>query len=147
MRDKILDAIKATLTDICVIDKGEELLGDMIAEDLGMDSLDKAELVMSMEEKFSINLGADDVENVKTVDELITIVENRINATYPNKQEECNCEECTCEGGSSTILPTDETETTEEEPADEAIEEEDTVEETVEEEPTEEPAKEEEPEA
>jgi|TARA_B100001964_G_scaffold232729_1_gene288911 acyl carrier protein len=44
-------------------------------EDIGADSLDIVELVMELEEHFELEIPDDDAENIKTVEELITYIE------------------------------------------------------------------------
>ena len=46
-----------------------------LADDLGADSLDTVELVMACEEEFGIEISDDDAEKVKTVADLIKVVE------------------------------------------------------------------------
>lgn len=49
-----------------------------IQEDLGADSLDRAELAMDIEDEFDITLRDDDESVVKTVDDLVTAVEKQL---------------------------------------------------------------------
>ena len=43
-------------------------------EDLGADSLDIVELVMAMEEAFSVDIPDEEAENIRTVDDAITYI-------------------------------------------------------------------------
>jgi len=52
----------------------EAVKGSFI-EDIGADSLDIVELVMELEEHFELEIPDDDAENIKTVEELITYIE------------------------------------------------------------------------
>ena len=52
----------------------EAVKGSFI-EDIGADSLDIVELVMELEEHFELEIPDDDAENIKTVAELITYIE------------------------------------------------------------------------
>lgn len=45
-------------------------------DDLGADSLDLVELVMAMEEEFSIEIGDEDAERIRTVQDAIDYVKN-----------------------------------------------------------------------
>jgi len=47
-------------------------------EDLDMDSLDMVELVMELEHEFDCDIEDDEVDSVQTVQDLITIVENKV---------------------------------------------------------------------
>lgn len=123
MRNKILDAIRVTLVNMCVIDNNTDILGTATAEDLGLDSLDRLEVVMTMEEIYGITINMDDVENVKTIDDLISVVERL--TTHDDHTDTCECSSscqcdgscgsaCQCntttdvlEGGTSTTTPAD----------------------------------------
>ena len=48
-------------------------------DDLGADSLDTVELVMSFEEKFDIEISDDEAENILTVQAAIDHVNNNVN--------------------------------------------------------------------
>jgi len=45
-------------------------------DDLGADSLDLVELVMAMEEEFGIEIGDEDAEQIRTVQDAIGYVKN-----------------------------------------------------------------------
>ena len=47
-----------------------------IFDDLGADSLDVVDLVMSLEEAFDIEIPDDQVENIKTVGDIVKYVED-----------------------------------------------------------------------
>lgn len=50
-------------------------LGDRIGEDLGADSLDQLELIMTVEELFSVSIGFDRAEGIRTLADLVQAVE------------------------------------------------------------------------
>lgn len=50
-----------------------------IADDLGADSLDAIELIMSIEEEYDIMISDDDAMTVKTVGELVKLIETELN--------------------------------------------------------------------
>ncbi len=50
-------------------------------DDLGADSLETVELVMNIEEKFGIEIPDDDIEKMKTVDDLVKYIESRVKQT------------------------------------------------------------------
>lgn len=49
-----------------------------IVDDLGADSLDVVDLVMSLEEEFDIEIPDEDVENIKTVGDMVKYIEGKI---------------------------------------------------------------------
>lgn len=48
-------------------------------EDLGADSLDTVELVMALEEDFGIEISDEDAEKAKTVGDVISYIDKKIN--------------------------------------------------------------------
>ncbi len=46
-----------------------------VVKDLGADSLDVVELMMALEDEYGITLPEADVENVKTVQDIVTMME------------------------------------------------------------------------
>jgi acyl carrier protein len=49
-----------------------------LVEDLGLDSLDAVELAISVERKFDIEVPEEELTKLKTVADMITLVESRI---------------------------------------------------------------------
>ena len=49
-----------------------------IANDLGADSLDLAELTMSLEEKFGTDIGDEDVSNITTVGHVVDLIAKQL---------------------------------------------------------------------
>lgn len=47
-----------------------------IAEDLGADSLDVVDLIMSIEDEFEIEVPDDQIENIKTVGDVVNYIES-----------------------------------------------------------------------
>ena len=72
------DAIEAQLKEIVVKQLGVEeaavVTDAKFIEDLGADSLDIVELVMAMEDSFSINIPDDEAENIRTVNEAVAYI-------------------------------------------------------------------------
>ena len=51
-----------------------------LLDDLGADSLDVVELVMALEEEFSIEVPDDDVENIRTIQDIVSYVARKSEA-------------------------------------------------------------------
>ena len=47
-----------------------------IVDDLGADSLDLVDLVMSLEEEFDVEIPDEQVENIKTVSDIVKYIED-----------------------------------------------------------------------
>ena len=49
-----------------------------IAKDLGADSLDVIDILMSVEDEFKIEVPDEDAENVKTVEQMVEYIKNKL---------------------------------------------------------------------
>jgi acyl carrier protein len=49
-----------------------------IVEDLGADSLDVVEMLMSVEDKFSVSVSDEEAVNLKTVGDIVKLLETKI---------------------------------------------------------------------
>ena len=49
-----------------------------ITDDLGADSLDVVDLVMSLEEEFDVEIPDNQVENIKTVGDIVRYIEDNV---------------------------------------------------------------------
>jgi acyl carrier protein len=49
-----------------------------IIEDLGADSLDVVEMLMTLEEEFGVNIPDEDTSKMKTVSEIYDVIKNKI---------------------------------------------------------------------
>lgn len=73
-----VEKVRAILAAQLDIDE-EKINGQTdIADDLGADSLDVVELMMSVEEEFGITIGEDDVQGFKTVNDVARYIDDRI---------------------------------------------------------------------
>ena len=72
--EKIRDIIAEQLD---VADKDSITETSVITDDLGADSLDVVDLVMAIEDEFSIEIPEDEVENIKTVGDIVKYVEDK----------------------------------------------------------------------
>jgi acyl carrier protein len=66
--------IKAIIIEQLGVDEDEVTPQASFLEDLGADSLDIVELVMAMEEEFKIEIPDEDVEGLKTVQDVINYI-------------------------------------------------------------------------
>jgi acyl carrier protein len=69
------DKIKAILAEQLDADIDEMTMDTDIAKDLGADSLDVVELLMSIEDEFSVEIPDEEIENIKTIGELVEYIE------------------------------------------------------------------------
>ncbi len=74
----ILEKVKELIADqLDVADKESITEGSSITDDLGADSLDVVDLVMALEDEFGIEIPEDEVENIKTVGDIIKYIEDK----------------------------------------------------------------------
>lgn len=71
----ILEKVIAMLADQLGFDEDSISENTNIAEDLGADSLDLVELMMSAEEEFGITVVDDDLAKLKTVADIVKYIE------------------------------------------------------------------------
>ena len=74
MKEQILEVIATEIG----LDRSQVTNKSNLINDLGMDSLDGAELIMALEDKFKIEVSDKMVENMKTVGDVIKYVERKI---------------------------------------------------------------------
>ena len=74
----VLEKVTSILVDQLDVDEEKVTMEASISDDLGADSLDVVDLVMSLEEEFNIEITDEEVENIKTVGDIVKYVEDRI---------------------------------------------------------------------
>lgn len=72
----ILDDVKQVVAEQLGVDESEVTPEASFVDDLGADSLDLVELIMSLEEKFGIEIPDEDAEKIKTVQNAIDYIES-----------------------------------------------------------------------
>lgn len=75
----ILDDIKEILAEQFDIDVDDIDLTTSLIDDLGADSLDAIDIVMSIEDQYSVEVPDEVIENMKTVEDIVNFVESTIN--------------------------------------------------------------------
>lgn len=76
----VVDRIRTLVASQLGVDAAEVTEDASILEDLGADSLDVVELVMSLEEAFDIEVPDEDVETMRTVGDVERYVSQRLAA-------------------------------------------------------------------
>lgn len=74
----VLDTIKSILVDQLGASADSITMESRLVEDLNADSIDKAEIVTSIEDAFDIIVDYDKALKIKTVGEIVTEVEKMI---------------------------------------------------------------------
>ena len=70
----MVDKVRALLAEQLNIDVKTVKASSRIVEDLGADSLDMIEMLMSLEENFGISVPDDKVASLKTVDDIVAFI-------------------------------------------------------------------------
>lgn len=72
------EKLKQVIAQILNVDPEEITMETTFMEDLGADSLDVFQIVMGIEEEFDIEIPAEDVEHITTVEEAVNLIKNSI---------------------------------------------------------------------
>ena len=71
----VFEKVKAILAEQFDVDEDTITVETDIQEDLGADSLDVVDLLMSIEDEFEVEIPDEEIENIKTVGELVSFIE------------------------------------------------------------------------
>ncbi len=71
----VLEKVKSILADQFDVEEDTINEDTSLQDDLGADSLDVVDLLMSIEDEFEIEVPDEDVENIKTVGALVSYIE------------------------------------------------------------------------
>lgn len=74
----VFDKIKDIIVEQLDVEEDAVTMEASITEDLGADSLDVVDLVMSIEESFDVEIPDEEVENIKTVGGIVKYIENKV---------------------------------------------------------------------
>ncbi len=76
-KEEIFDKLKELVVDQLGVEEDEVTMEVSMQDDLGADSLDLVDLVMSVEEEFGVKVADEDLENIKTVGDIVNYIEDR----------------------------------------------------------------------
>jgi acyl carrier protein len=71
----IFDEVRDIIASKLSVDPDSVALSSSFIDDLGADSLDLADLVMAIEERFQIDFGNEDTDQFKTVGDVVSAIE------------------------------------------------------------------------
>ena len=71
----VLEKVKALLAEQFDVEEDKVTADTDLQEDLGADSLDVVDLLMSIEDEFGVEVPDDEIENIKTVGSLVSYIE------------------------------------------------------------------------
>ena len=73
----VFEKVKSIIVEQLDVEEDKVTMDAVIQDDLGADSLDIVDLVMSFEEEFDIEIPDDQVENIKTVGDIVKYIEDK----------------------------------------------------------------------
>ncbi|WP_099204367.1 acyl carrier protein [Scatolibacter rhodanostii] len=71
----VLEKVKAILSEQFDVEEDTITADSTLADDLGADSLDVVDLLMTIEDEFEVEVPDTEVENIKTVGDLVSYIE------------------------------------------------------------------------
>ncbi len=71
----VFDKVKEILCDQLKADEDSITMESSIVDDLGADSLDVVDIVMSLQDEYDVEIPDEEVENIKTVGDLVRFLE------------------------------------------------------------------------
>ena len=74
----VLEKVKVILAEQFDVDESTLQNDTDLQDDLGADSLDVVDLLMSIEDEFDIEIPDEEIENIRTVGELVNYIENNM---------------------------------------------------------------------
>ncbi len=74
----IFEKVSAIIAEQFDMDVNDIKESTALVEDLGVDSIDLVDLIMSFEDEFDMEFPDEDVENIKTVGDIVEYIEDRI---------------------------------------------------------------------
>jgi len=74
----VFEKIKKLLADQLDVEEDDMTMDTNIAKDLGADSLDVVELLMSIEDEFEVEIPDEEIENIRTIGELTEYIQKNM---------------------------------------------------------------------
>ena len=73
----MFEKVRAILAEQLNVKTDKIKLESKIVEDLGADSLDVVEMLMSVEDKFNVSVSDEEAVNLKTVQDIVNLLESK----------------------------------------------------------------------
>ncbi|MDR2655023.1 MAG: acyl carrier protein [Oscillospiraceae bacterium] len=74
----VFEKVRQVVCDQLDLEEDQVILESSVIDDLGADSLDIVDLIMSLEEEFDVEIPEEEVDNIKTVGDIVKFIENKI---------------------------------------------------------------------
>ncbi len=79
----VFDTVKNLISEQLDVKADDITEASNIQDDLGADSLDVVDLVMALEDEFDVEIPDDQVENIKTVGDIVKFIEDTMALRTP----------------------------------------------------------------
>ncbi len=73
----VFEKVRSIICEQLGIEEDKVTLKSNITDDLGVDSIDIVDLVMSLEDEFELEMSDDDISKVKTVGDIVDYIESK----------------------------------------------------------------------
>ena len=73
----VFEKVKSIIIEQLDVEEDKVTMDAVIQDDLGADSLDIVDLVMAFEEEFDVEIPDEQVENIKTVGDIVKYIEDK----------------------------------------------------------------------
>ncbi len=74
----VFEKIRDILCNQFDVEEDAVTLATRISEDLGADSLDAVDMLMSLEDEFDVEIPDEEIENIHTVGDLVSYIEEHL---------------------------------------------------------------------
>lgn len=74
----VFEKIKKILAEQLDADEDDMTMETKIAEELGADSLDVVELLMSIEDEFEVEIPDEEIDRIKTIGDVVEYIQNNM---------------------------------------------------------------------
>ena len=74
----VLEKVKMILSSQFDVEEDSITPETNIADDLGADSLDVVDMLMSLEDEFDVEIPDEEIERIRTVGELVALIEENV---------------------------------------------------------------------
>ena len=74
----VFEKLRDVLCEQLELEADEVTMQSNIAEDLGADSLDLVDMLMSIEDEFEVEIPDEEIENLKTVGDAVAYIEKNL---------------------------------------------------------------------
>ena len=71
------DKVKKLLADQLTVDAGKITENSKVIDDLGADSLDVVEMLMTLEDEFNVTVTDEESVNLKTVGDIVKLIDSK----------------------------------------------------------------------